>query len=786
MYTFIRNYQLDIMLALCAVSLTMTVLLLITRFLPQKRKWILISMELMATLLLGFDRFAYIYSGDTSSTGYVMVRLSNFMVFFLTSAIVFGFNIYLSDLMLRESIAPVLPKRLKFVGFMSIIGMLLAILTVFTGFYYYFDEKNVYHRGAGFLACYVIPVGCPLLQFSSIYKFRKKFSRFIFIALILYIFVPILTGITQIFAYGISIVNMAMVLVSVSLYIFTYLDINDDVEKAHNMEMEALKQEQNSMKRLFSQTAKAFSTALEKRDESLEGFSQKVADYAFQIAKECGKSDEECEKAYYAALLHRAGIESLPDSLIKKDGDFTDEEEKLIQNIPLESSEILSVIKEFPFLSESIRHIHERFDGKGIPDRLKGPKIPETSRIIAVAEAYVSMTSIKNSRFKPTNAVIREEFVKEAGSKYDPVFSNMMVHLMDTKTNEKSEETVAQLETELTCGQYRDCVSEGIPVLQNHSEISFSATATEAENGFSAPSIILFDSYDRQVHHNQQAIEANHYVEYGEIWFDGHIISTSARNMEVQVTDREVPLEDKKLHKIKSARFEDHLLINLETFSKSIEVIVALPNISKSAYIAITGENCRITGIKTEVSDIEVKENEIKRIASQISYIDHMETDIPNVQINSPRQAYTQGIEIKSRLKLLFHTMSLPEANLIWHCPYIVLYHSEDGSIGGKDYREYALIKLNGEDNGSNSFAENTFSMKKDNFFESWDKWNQENKAGFECSIEFVKKGNKVTLTTSNLGISIKNVTEIFQNKGPVFAAITGDRCAITDIRTIL
>ena len=94
-FDFIREHQLNIMLALSAICAMMAILLLITRFLPWKRKYILILMELIATFLLVFDRAAYIYRGEVSSIAYVMVRLSNFMVFFLTSAIIVGFNLYL-------------------------------------------------------------------------------------------------------------------------------------------------------------------------------------------------------------------------------------------------------------------------------------------------------------------------------------------------------------------------------------------------------------------------------------------------------------------------------------------------------------------------------------------------------------------------------------------------------------------------------------------------------------------------------------------------------------------
>ena len=83
------------MLILCGACGILVFLLINTRFLKRSRKAILILMELLALFLLWFDRSAYVYSGDTSHKGYIMVRVSNFLVFFLTSAIVLGFNLYI-------------------------------------------------------------------------------------------------------------------------------------------------------------------------------------------------------------------------------------------------------------------------------------------------------------------------------------------------------------------------------------------------------------------------------------------------------------------------------------------------------------------------------------------------------------------------------------------------------------------------------------------------------------------------------------------------------------------
>ena len=199
MFDLIREHQLNIMLVLCAFCALMAILLLITRFLPRRRKWILVMMELTSMILLAFDRTAYIYRGDGSDPGFVMVRVSNFMVFFLTSAILLCFNLYITNLLLTDGHLEKMPRRLIIAQFGAIAGMLLAVISAFSGLYYYFDENNVYHRGDGFLIAYLIPVIIPILQYTVIFQYRKLFSRLIYFSLTLYIFVPIIFGIMQVF-----------------------------------------------------------------------------------------------------------------------------------------------------------------------------------------------------------------------------------------------------------------------------------------------------------------------------------------------------------------------------------------------------------------------------------------------------------------------------------------------------------------------------------------------------------------------------------------------------------
>ena len=126
MFQLFKDHQLNIMLLLCGACAVMILLLINTRFLARKRKMVLILMESIAFLLLWFDRQAYLYSGNTSFTGYIMVRVSNFAVFFLTSMVVFGFNLYVEDIITSGDKEAVIPTRLKITKYVSIVGMLLS------------------------------------------------------------------------------------------------------------------------------------------------------------------------------------------------------------------------------------------------------------------------------------------------------------------------------------------------------------------------------------------------------------------------------------------------------------------------------------------------------------------------------------------------------------------------------------------------------------------------------------------------------------------------------------
>ena len=788
MIEFISSVQLDFMLALGGICGIITYFVYVTETLSDKRKAILMSMELGSMLIVLFDRYAYIYRGDTGPGGYWMVRISNFIVFFMTVFVIHTFDLYFADILICDLHTSEAPKRLKAVSYLGIIGEILVIVSQFTGLYYTFDETNHYQRSSGFILCYLIPILMNMLIVSVIIQYYRRLNRGIRFSLLMFTFLPLVAGVLQIFMYGISLTNLVMVSMTIIVYIYALRDMNATLAKVNKAKLESLTEEGESMKHLFHQTATAFAAAIDAKDMYTRGHSQRVADYSRKIAEISGRDQEECENVYYAGLLHDAGKIAIPDSILQKEGDLTDEQFEQIKQKPIIGSRILAGITEYPDISTGAHHICERYDGSGYPDKLEGDDIPNVARIIAVADAYDTMSSQRSFRDPMPKPVIREELLKASGTHFDPEYVKIMIRLMDSEEEVKVQEnagiTTGVFKGELHCTSYRSSITPGVSISPEVTMIRFSAVKEEnSPNGFGAPSVIVFDSFDGREHDTYKAIGAYHYLEYGELWFDGHSISTNARNMQVNVTDAPDADTDDTSYSIEAGKYRDHVLIRMTGAGKTVETVIALPDSSKSAFISLTGEYCHISDISVEQTGKVFGEGDIPRIADEISYIDRMTGDVPNIQIDSTRSVTSAGFAIEDRTVLRFHYMSLPAANLVWHCPYILLYHSDDGKVNGPGYREYSLVKLNGETENVGDHAVNSISVEKDEEFTGWDVWKSRCKEGSECELMFRRKGKKITLTTDNLGILINNVTVINDGETVIYAAVTGDQCAITDIR---
>ncbi len=207
-------------------------------------------------------------------------------------------------------------------------------------------------------------------------------------------------------------------------------DLQREVEKQTRQAEERRKQ----VERLLHQIINALADTIDAKDSYTNGHSKRVAQYSVQIASRAGKSKEEQERIFYMGMLHDIGKIGIPDSIITKSSSLSDKEYFVTRKHPEIGAEILANISEIPDLGIGARWHHERYDGTGYPDGLKGTEIPEEARIIAVADAYDAMASRRSYRGVLPQQEVYEEIKKGRGTQFDPDFADIMLMLMEEDT----------------------------------------------------------------------------------------------------------------------------------------------------------------------------------------------------------------------------------------------------------------------------------------------------------------------------------------------------------------
>jgi diguanylate cyclase (GGDEF)-like protein/putative nucleotidyltransferase with HDIG domain len=179
----------------------------------------------------------------------------------------------------------------------------------------------------------------------------------------------------------------------------------------------------------------AFSEMVDSRSYYTVKHSKKVTDYALALAKVLGLDKEETLKVETCALLHDVGKMAISSELLSKSGELTEDEWEIIKTHPRLGAEMIKVIPQLAYSIEPVLHHHEKFDGSGYPDGQKGENIPIISRILAIANEFVVMTSDRSYSETITHENALEELKRRAGTYFDPYLVERFVSIFETKTN---------------------------------------------------------------------------------------------------------------------------------------------------------------------------------------------------------------------------------------------------------------------------------------------------------------------------------------------------------------
>jgi len=170
----------------------------------------------------------------------------------------------------------------------------------------------------------------------------------------------------------------------------------------------------------YKSTIKTLAATIDAKDPYTRGHSQRVMEYALLAGANLSLSSEEMETLEYASILHDIGKISIDSTILNKPGSLTETEWEIIQEHPTIGANLLRGISFLEKASELVLYHHERFDGEGYPTGLKGDALPTGACIIAVADAFDSMTTDRSYRAAMTVDQAIKELKKHSGDQFCP------------------------------------------------------------------------------------------------------------------------------------------------------------------------------------------------------------------------------------------------------------------------------------------------------------------------------------------------------------------------------
>jgi two-component system cell cycle response regulator len=158
-----------------------------------------------------------------------------------------------------------------------------------------------------------------------------------------------------------------------------------------------------------------------------------VGVFARDVAREMGLAPEQVELTMRTGELHDVGKIAIPESILYKPGPLNDDEWRFVRKHTLIGERVLSAAPAFVPVAKLVRSTHERYDGRGYPDGLAGEQIPLPARIVFACDAYHAMVADRPYAAGITEAEVRAELRRNAGTQFDPHVVDALIAVLDAR-----------------------------------------------------------------------------------------------------------------------------------------------------------------------------------------------------------------------------------------------------------------------------------------------------------------------------------------------------------------
>lgn len=220
-----------------------------------------------------------------------------------------------------------------------------------------------------------------------------------------------------------------------------YRLMREEMKRHTELLEEVAIRERRKSQEIFLSAIDALIRALEAKDDYTQGHSSRVAVIVEGIAQHAGLSLAQVTQLVTAARCHDIGKIGVRDLVLLKEGRLSAEEFDEIKRHPVEGARILApIFKELPEVILAVRHHHERYDGQGYPDRLRGENIPQSARFIAIADAFDAMTSNRVYRRALTVQMAVKEIIAQSGRQFCPMAVKAFITYYTNSGRQESEQ----------------------------------------------------------------------------------------------------------------------------------------------------------------------------------------------------------------------------------------------------------------------------------------------------------------------------------------------------------
>ena len=402
-----------------------------TNLVNKRYKFFLIS----SFVMIGLDIFTVFTNANGQHIPVLVNQFLNGLYFFSGASVAVLYLYYIVSVALKDIKRET--RRILYIVNIAVLGLyaLSLILNNWLGFYFNFPASLEYTHGPLYKLVNLVSIVYVIESIVFVLIKRKEFNaRQLISSLVFYAFF-FLSFILQLFVFpdilladfGVALGGL-IVFFSIETpdYIKLMATLNELNELKASLEIQVinrtheLDEEKKSYEALTLETLSSLANVIDAKDHYTNGHSFRVAAYAKGIAEQLGLSYQECEQIYLAGLIHDVGKIGINEAILTKPGKLDDKEYAIIKSHSVLGGDILKGIKEFPVFEHVARSHHERYDGNGYPDKLKGSDIPLQARIVAIADAYDAMTSDRSYRKALSDKVAIKELIDNKGTQFDP------------------------------------------------------------------------------------------------------------------------------------------------------------------------------------------------------------------------------------------------------------------------------------------------------------------------------------------------------------------------------